>query len=99
MSLSIFIPPVYEVYRGYIDFFVFSVTMCMCLYVYVCVNLFCVKDFSGTTASRILEFGTNVGYDMLYCVIENQPPPDYHSLYVSIVFLSNKKIHHRILGS
>ena len=28
----------------------------------------CVKDFSGTTASRILKFGTNVGFDLLYCV-------------------------------
>ena len=26
----------------------------------------CVKDFSGTAASRILKFGTNVGYDLLY---------------------------------
>ena len=32
----------------------------------------CVKDFSGTTAPRILKFGTNVGYDLLYCVKENQ---------------------------
>ena len=30
----------------------------------------CVKDFSGTTAPRILKFGTNVGYDLLYCVKE-----------------------------
>ena len=28
----------------------------------------CVKDFSGTNASRILKFGTNVGHDVLYCV-------------------------------
>ena len=34
----------------------------------------CVKDFSGTTAPRILKFGTNVGYDWLHCVRENQPP-------------------------
>ena len=32
----------------------------------------CVKDFSGTTVSRILKFGTNIGYDLLYCVQENQ---------------------------
>ena len=25
----------------------------------------CVEDFSGTTAPRILQFGTNVGYDLL----------------------------------
>ena len=33
-----------------------------------------VKDFSGTTASRILKFGTNVGYDLFHCVRENQSP-------------------------
>ena len=32
----------------------------------------CVKDFSGTTALRILKFGTRVGYDLLYCVKETQ---------------------------
>ena len=47
----------------------------------------CVKDFSGTTAPRILKFGTNVGYDLLYCVKENQHAAAYHSLYLSI-FLS-----------
>ena len=26
------------------------------------------KDFSGTTAPRILKFGTNIGYDLLYRV-------------------------------
>ena len=76
-----FIPPIYEVYRGYIVF-VFSVTM------FVCVNFFFVKDFSGATELRILKFGTNVGYN-LYCVRENQPPPAYHSLYLSI-FLSRQ---------
>ena len=35
---------------------------------------------------RILKFGTNVGYDLLYSVKENQPPPAYHSLYLSIFF-------------
>ena len=48
----------------------------------------CVEDFSATTASRILAFGTNVGYDLLYCVKENQPPADYHSIYLSIFSLS-----------
>ena len=47
----------------------------------------CVKDFSRTTAPRILKFGTNVGYDLLLCVRENQPPDDYNFLYLSI-FLS-----------
>ena len=27
---------------------------------------------------RILKFGTNVGYDLLYCVKENQPAAAYH---------------------
>ena len=43
----------------------------------------CVKDFSGTTAPRILKFGTNVGYDLLHCVRANQPPDAYHFLYLS----------------
>ena len=47
----------------------------------------CVKDFSGTTAPRILKFGTNVGYDWWHCVRENQPPDCFHFLYLSI-FLS-----------
>ena len=36
---------------------------------------------------RILKFGTNVGYDLLYCVRENQHSAPYHSPYLSI-FLS-----------
>ena len=87
-SLYFFIiPPVHEVYRGYIVF-VFSVTMFVVGGgVFVCKLFFFVKDFSGTTESRILKFGTNVGYNLLYCVRENQPPPAYHSHYLSI-FLS-----------
>ena len=38
------------------------------------------KDFSGTTVPRILKFGTNVGYDLLYCIKENQPATAYHCL-------------------
>ena len=45
------------------------------------------KGVSGTTAPRILKFGTNVGYDLLYCVKENQHAAAYLSLYLSI-FLS-----------
>ena len=59
----------------------------MCVFVCMCVNFFFSSDFSGTTAPRILKFGTNVGYDLLYCVKENQPPSPYRSLYLSI-FLS-----------
>ena len=36
---------------------------------------------------RILKFGTNVGYDLLYCVKENQHAAAYRSHYLSI-FLS-----------
>ena len=49
----------------------------------------CVKDFSGTTVPRILKFGTNVEYDLLYCVKETQHAAPYHSLYLSC-FLSLK---------
>ena len=70
--------PVYEVYRGYI---VFAFSVC------VCVNIFFVKDFSGTTVPRILKFGTIIEYDKLYCVRKNQPHLAYQSLYLSI-FLS-----------
>ena len=47
----------------------------------------CAKDFSGTTAPRILKFGTNVRYDLLYWVKENHRAAAYHTLYLSI-FLS-----------
>ena len=36
---------------------------------------------------RFLKFGTNVGYDLLCCVKENQHAAAYCSLYLSI-FLS-----------
>ena len=74
-GVSFIIPPVYEVYRGYIVF-AFSVCLCVC-------SLFFVKDFSGTTVPRILKFGTIIGY----CVRKNQPHMAYQSLYLSI-FLS-----------
>ena len=51
-------------------------------------KLFFRKDFTGTTEPRILKFGTNVGYNLLYCVRENQPPPAHHSLYLSIFAFS-----------
>ena len=54
--------------------------MCVC-------TLFFVEDFSGTTVPRILEFGTNIGYDKLYCVLKNQAHLAYQSLNLS-VFLS-----------
>ena len=45
---------------------------------------FFVKDFAGTTAPRILKFCTNIGYDLLYGIRENQHPHAYHFLYLSI---------------
>ena len=59
------------------------VRACVCVCVCVCVI------FAGTTAPRISKFGTNFGYDLLYCAEENQPPPAYHFLYLSI-FLSHQ---------
>ena len=54
---------------------VFSMTMfvcvCLCVCVSVCKLFFSVKDFPGTTLSRILKFGTSTEYDLLYCVREN----------------------------
>ena len=54
--------------------------VCMCVCVGGGVNFFFFKDFAGTTAPRILKFGTNIGYDFLYHVSENQQPHAYHSL-------------------
>ena len=35
-------------------------------------TIFFVKIFSGTSAPRILKFGTNIRYDLLYRVRQNQ---------------------------
>ena len=43
-----------------------------------------VKDCAATTATRILKFNTNIGYDLLYCVRENQCVHVYHFLNLSI---------------
>ena len=50
-------------------------------------KLFSVKEFSRTSLPRILKFGTNIEYDLLYCARENQHPHVHHSLYLYI-FLS-----------
>ena len=47
------------------------------------------QDFSGTTAPRVLKFGTNVGYVLLYCVNENQPAAACHCLICRYFFLSS----------
>ena len=56
----------------------------------------CVKDFSGTTAPRILKTGTNVGYDLLHCVRENQPPDA--CFICPFFFLSNQIFYDRFLS-
>ena len=62
----------------------------ICPFFFISNGLF-VKDFSGTTASKILKFCTNVGYDLLYRVREIQHAHAYHSLYLSIfLFLQNR---------
>ena len=51
-----------------------------------------VKDiFQRAASPRILKFPKNIGYDLLYCVRENQHTHAYHILYLSIfVFLQYK---------
>ena len=63
-------------------FFLFSVSLSNVIH-----REICVKYFLGTTAPRILKCGSNVGYDLFYCVKENQHAAAYHSLNLSI-FLS-----------
>ena len=41
----------------------FSISHSICMH-----REICVKDFLGTTAPRILKFGTNIRYDLFYCV-------------------------------
>ena len=63
-------------------FFIFSISHSNEIH-----RVICVKDFSEVTTPRILKFGANVGYVLLHCVRENQPPDAYSFLYLS-VFLS-----------
>ena len=67
---SLIIPTVNEASSGVYSFCLFRNNVCVCLC--VCI-LFFVKDFSGTTGSRILKLATNIGwFDLLYCVRETQ---------------------------
>ena len=70
------------IFAFFFHFFLFSISQSNVIH-----REICVKDFSGTTAPRILKFGINIGYDLLYCVKENQHAAAYHSFYLSI-FLS-----------
>ena len=56
------------------------------------------KDFSGTTVPRISKFDTNVGYDLLYCVKENQPAAAYHCLICQFFILSKQIFRYKILS-
>ena len=44
---------------------------------------FFVKDFCETVQARVVIFGEQVDYDVLYRGIANQPSPAYSSLYLS----------------
>ena len=57
------------------------------MFVCLSVNFFSVKDFSATTWFRILQFGTKLDSDELYCVTKEQPHFAYQSLYL-FIFLS-----------
>ena len=58
----------------------------------------CVKDFSGTTAPRILKLGTNVGYDSLYRVKENQHAAAYHFFIFPFFFISKQIFCYKFLS-
>ena len=66
-------------------FFLFSISHSNVIY-----RESCVQDFSGTTVPRILKFGTNVGYDLLYCVKENQHAALIILLICPFFFLSKR---------
>ena len=57
-----------------------------------------VKDSSGTTAPRILKFDTNVGYDLLHCIREHEPPAAYHFFYLSIFLPPSQIFCYRFLS-
>ena len=64
----------------------------------MCKLFFSIKDFSGTTLPRILKFGTNIEYDLLYCQRENQHPHAYHIAtdkrgYPHNIFLISQRKH------
>ena len=59
------------------------VILFICLFLFFSYKIF-IKDFSATTATKILKFNTNIGYDLLYWVRENQHAHSCHSLYLSI---------------
>ena len=79
----IFIPLVYEVYRGYIVFD-FSVNMFVCKFFF---GNFFIAFFSGTVRPTKLKLSTHVHNGWMYRVYQNQAIPAYSSLYF-FIFLS-----------
>ena len=62
--------------------------MFVCVFVCLSVNFFSVKDFSATTWTRALKFGTKLDSDNLYRVTRLQPHIAYQSFFCSFFFLS-----------
>ena len=76
------------IFAFFFYFYPFSISHYNLIYMEIFFNDFSVmnmeslvKDFSGTTLSRIFKFGTNIRYDKLSCVLKNQPHIAYQSLY------------------
>ena len=65
----------------------------------VCKPFFFVKDFSATNWIRILEFGTKLDSDELYCVTKNSHIVLISPFICSFFFLSNGNFCHRFLSS
>ena len=56
---------------------------------------FFVKDFCETVQAKVVIFGMQVDYDVLYRGIANQPSPAYSSLYL-FDFLSFHTLNHEL---
>ena len=65
--------------------------VCVCVFMCVCVTFFSVKDFSGTTAPRILKFVQTLGMTCVLMLI--------FSLICPFFFFSSKIFCHRFLSS
>ena len=61
-------------------FFFFFVFLFVCFCFFFFFLFFSLKDFSGTIPPRILKFSTNIEYDLLDCVRENQYLHVHYSL-------------------
>ena len=79
-------------------YFAFFFNFSYCRSYIIHVDIFSVKDFSGTTLLMILKFCSKLHSDELYCVAK-QPHIAYQSLYLFIFFHSNGNSCHRFLSS